>query len=108
MKVYIRIRQSSCITRTSPSDLVSFQDICGWKEVLPLCRDAVGVFYNPSRLGKILTDTNSPIQIRSGYNKNNRIQFNVILRIFFLYWYNIISLWVIKLAYANPADRVNE
>ena len=41
-----------CITRASPTDcLVSYQDTLwdGW--VLPLCRDAVGVFYGPSQLG---------------------------------------------------------
>ena len=47
------IPQSSSITRTSSSDcLVSYQDThSAW--VLPLCRGAVGVFYSPSRLGKI-------------------------------------------------------
>ena len=49
----LHIPQSSSITGTSPSDsLVSYYlDIrCG--EVLPLCREAVGVFYSLSRLGK--------------------------------------------------------
>ena len=45
------IPQSSSITGTSPSDcLVSYQDT-HWEGVLPLCREAVGVFYNPSWLG---------------------------------------------------------
>ena len=46
----LRIPQSCSITGTSQSDyLVSYQDT-HWK-VLPLCRDAIGVFYSPSQLG---------------------------------------------------------
>ena len=45
------IPQNSSITEASPPDcLVSYQDTC-WEEVLPLCRDAVAVFYSPSQLG---------------------------------------------------------
>ena len=45
------IPQSSSITRTSPSDcLVSYPG--EWGGVLHLCREAVSVFYNPSRLDK--------------------------------------------------------
>ena len=45
--------QSSNITGTSPSDcLVSLQDTRCGEGVVPLCRDAVGVFYSPRRLGK--------------------------------------------------------
>ena len=49
----LRIPQSSSITGTSPSDCsVSYtRTLVGG--VLPLCRDAVGVFYSPSRLGYI-------------------------------------------------------
>ena len=44
------IPQSSSITVTSPSDcLLSYQDT-RWLGVLPLGRDAVGIFYSPSRL----------------------------------------------------------
>ena len=47
------IPQSSSIAGTSPSDcLVSYQDT-RWGEVLPLCREAVGVFYSLSRLGNL-------------------------------------------------------
>ena len=45
----LRISQSSSITGTAPSDyLLSYlgQSLGG---VLPLCREAVGVFYCPSR-----------------------------------------------------------
>ena len=48
----LRIPQCSAITGTSVSDyLVSYpgHSLVG---VLPLCRDAVGVFCSPSRLGK--------------------------------------------------------
>ena len=48
----LRIPQSSSIAGTSPSDcLVSYpgHSLGG---VLPPCREAVGVFYSPSRLGK--------------------------------------------------------
>ena len=46
------ISQSSSITEATPSDcLVSLpRHFLGG--VLPLCRDAVGVFYRPNRLGK--------------------------------------------------------
>ena len=41
------------ITGTPPSDdLVSYQDTCWVGGVLPLCWEAVGVFYSPSQLGK--------------------------------------------------------
>ena len=52
----LRILQSPGITGTSPSDcLVSYRGhILGGGVVLPLCREAVGVFYSPSRLGKRL------------------------------------------------------
>ena len=50
------IPESSSITGTSPSDcLVSYIRtlvVCGGG-VLPLCREAVGVFYSPSRLDNI-------------------------------------------------------
>ena len=50
----LRIPQSSSIAGTSPSDcLVSYQDghrVGG--EFLLLYREAVGVFYSPSKLGK--------------------------------------------------------
>ena len=45
---------SSSITRTSPSDCLASYPIIslrGWGSVLPLCREPVGVFYRPSRLG---------------------------------------------------------
>ena len=44
---------SSSIAGTSPSDcLVSYPGHSLRGGVLPLCREAVGVFYSPSRLGK--------------------------------------------------------
>ncbi len=50
-KGVLRIPQSSSIAGTSPSDcLVSYPGhLLGG--VLPLCREAVGVFYSPHRLG---------------------------------------------------------
>ena len=51
-KGLLRIPQSSSIDGTSPSDcLVSYlgHSLGGF---LPLCREAVGVFYSPSWLGK--------------------------------------------------------
>ena len=47
----LRIPQSSSITGASPLDrLKSYQDTLGGG-FLPFCRDAVSVFYSPSRLG---------------------------------------------------------
>ena len=47
----LRIPQSSSITWTSPSDsLVSYQDT-RYEGVIPLCKDAVGVFCRHSWLG---------------------------------------------------------
>ena len=47
----LRIPQSSSIAGTSPSDcIVSSQDI-RWGAFLPFCRNTIGVFFNPSRLG---------------------------------------------------------
>ena len=50
----LSILQSPNITGTSPSDrLVSYPgQLLGGKGVLPLCREAVGVFYSLNRLGK--------------------------------------------------------
>ena len=51
----LRVPQSSSITGTSPSDcLVSYQDT-PWLGVLLFYRDTVGVFYSPSRLGKLFS-----------------------------------------------------
>ena len=51
----LRIPQSSSITGTSPSDcLLSYPGYSFVGGVLPLCRDAVGVFYCLSRLGKLI------------------------------------------------------
>ena len=46
------IPQSSSITKASPSDCLMPYPGHTLGRVLPLCRDAVGVFYSPSRLGK--------------------------------------------------------
>ena len=49
----LHISQTPCITRTSPSDcLVSFPGHSLGMGVLLLCRGAVSVLYNSSRLGK--------------------------------------------------------
>ena len=50
----LRISQSSNITRTSPSDcLVSYPgNTLGMS--YSLCRDAVGIFYSPTRLSKTM------------------------------------------------------
>ena len=51
------IPQSSSITRTSPSGcLLSYTGRSLGEGVLSLCREAVGVFYNPGRLGKPMND----------------------------------------------------
>ena len=49
----LHIPQSSSITGASPSDcLMSYpRHLLAAGEVLPLCRDAVGVFYSPRRQG---------------------------------------------------------
>ena len=51
----VHIPQSSIITGTSPSDcLASYPGhSLGGGGALPLCIDAVGVFYSPSQLGMI-------------------------------------------------------
>ena len=51
----LQIPQSFSVTGTSPSDcLVSYLGHSfGGEGVLPLCREAVGVFYNPSQLDKL-------------------------------------------------------
>ena len=55
-KGIVCIPQSSSITGTSPSDcLVSYQDT-RWGWGLTLCREAVSVFYSPSRLVNWLID----------------------------------------------------
>ena len=51
------IPQSSRITGTSPLDcLVSYPGDSLGGEVLPLCRDAVSVFYSPIRMGNMTLD----------------------------------------------------
>ena len=51
-KGLIHITQSTSITGTSPSDFVSYPGH-SLGVVSPLCREAVGVFYSPSWLGKV-------------------------------------------------------
>ena len=46
------IPQSWSITGTSPSDCLVLYLGHSLGEVLPLCREAVGIFYSPSQLGK--------------------------------------------------------
>ena len=53
-KRVLRVLQSSSITGTSPSDCYVLYPGHWLVGVLPLCREAVGVFYSPSRQGKIL------------------------------------------------------
>ena len=49
----LRMPQGFSITGTSSSEcLESYQDTC-WLGVLLFCRGGVGVFYSPSRLGKV-------------------------------------------------------
>ena len=58
----LRIPQRSSITGTSLSDcLVSYLGH-SLEEVLLLCRDAVGVFYRPSRLGHSLRECLTTLQ----------------------------------------------
>ena len=61
----LRISESPRITATSLSDcLVSYPGhSLGGVGVSPLCRDAVGVFYSPSRLGKFIFD----IYVKTGF-----------------------------------------
>ena len=47
----LRFLQSSCITETSLSDCLMSYLGHSLKWGLPLCREVVGVFYNPCRLG---------------------------------------------------------
>ena len=49
-KGVLRIPQSSSIIGTSPSDCMVSYPMGG---VLPIYRDAVGIFYSPNRLGKV-------------------------------------------------------
>ena len=51
IKGVLRIPQSSSITGNSPSDFFSVISRTLVGGVLPLCREAVSVFYSPSRLG---------------------------------------------------------
>ena len=81
----LRISQSSSITRTSPSDcLVSYPGHSFAEEwVLALCREAVRVFYSPSKLDnrkswKLKSDTSKIHQIAtrrnwSSYNPFSRV-----------------------------------
>ena len=73
-KGVLRTPQSSSIAGTSPSDcLVSYlgHSLGG---VLPLCREAVGVFYSPSRLGNLKRETESLLIEK----QNNAIRTNYI------------------------------
>ena len=39
--------------------------------VLPLCREVVGVFYSPSRLGKVISETEVYFEVKDkSFNKN--------------------------------------
>ena len=70
----LRIPPSWSISETSTSDcFVSYPGHSLGGGILSLSREAVGIFYSPSRLGKILTDTTTPDQSGSGKNDNERI-----------------------------------
>ena len=59
------IPQSSCNTGTSPSDCLA---TCPGHSlgVLSLCRDAVGVLYSTSQLGKVMLELCHHSQVHSG------------------------------------------
>ena len=81
----LQIPQSSR-TRASPSDAVEshIQDTF-WREVLPFCRDAIGIFYSPSWL--------SYINFKGGeFLKNEKFPFSVIQ-----FWsFNYTSFFLLK------------
>ena len=65
-KEVFRIPLSYIITGISSSDcLVSYPEhSSASREVLPLCREAVGVFYSPSRLSKLSSEIESVIGVQ--------------------------------------------
>ena len=50
----VRISQGSSITGALPSDLLMAYLRYSLVGILPLCSNAVGVFYSPNQLGKTL------------------------------------------------------
>ena len=57
------IHQSCIITGTSPSDFLVSYPGHSLRGALPLYRGAVGVFYSPSRLGRLHQDFNMVKQV---------------------------------------------
>ena len=65
-KGVLGIPVSSRVTETSPFSVISRTHV---GEVLPLCRDAVGVFYSPSRLGHSLGEAYPSAETQSVNSK---------------------------------------
>ena len=63
------IPQSNSITGASPSDCLVSYPLRSFREVLPLYRDAVDVFYCPSRLDHSLVGYYSSAKMQSMYSK---------------------------------------
>ena len=64
-KEVLHVPQSSSITEASPSDcLVSYQGHSLVGVFLPLCRDAVGVFYGSSQQGGAFLDAEINLRIQ--------------------------------------------
>ena len=79
------IPQSSSIIGTSPSDcLVSYPGHLLGVRVLPLCKDTIGIFYNPSQLGK--TDCFIVSQLFSVARHAGRFKMETNLANFMLDW----------------------
>ena len=71
----LRIPQISSITVISPSDcLLSYPGHSLWGGILFFCREAVGVFYRPSRLGNRRFDNDVLIVKRILFLNRNRHQ----------------------------------
>ena len=72
----LRILQSSSVTEASPSDcLVSYpgHSLVGG---LPLCREAVGVFYGSSQMGHVITEVVlSPLLCLSQFSSRRSVSF---------------------------------
>ena len=106
------IPQSSSIRGVSPSDcLVSYPGQLLWGGVLPLCKDAVGVFYSSSRLGSLLYEmwSQKHIETEQKWTMNEKLiffkmvpmTFNLLIQVNFLlvkvalrlfFWYKVASV----------------
>ena len=120
MKEYYAFPQSFIIIGASPSDCLMSYTRHSWGWVLPLYRDAVGVFYSHGRLGFIWVSNNSLLTV-SWISRNNSLlmeeifihYLSILFTLYYLHRFEIsfflklmiyLWIWLVKKFYFRGKD----